>query len=57
MGGEENSLEVAFTLPQIGINLHWTYEKEHWKEEPYRFSGQRDPSLQTNRHPANFIQE
>ena len=28
------------------INLPRTYEKLHYKREPYRFSSQRDPSVQ-----------
>ena len=31
--------EGGGTLPQIVINLPWTYEKLHCKKEPYRFSG------------------
>ena len=30
-------------------NLHWTYNKLHCKWEPYQFSGERDPSLQTKK--------
>ena len=36
-------------MHQIVIILPRTYEKLHCKEELYRFSGYRDPSIQTNK--------
>ena len=36
-------------------NLPRTYEKLHYKGEPYLFSGQRDPSIQAGRDPVTFI--
>ena len=40
---------------KIFINPPRTYEKLHCKEEPYWFSGQRDPLLQTDRQTHTQI--
>ena len=32
-----------------------TYENPHYKEETYRFSGYRNPKVQTRRDPVAFI--
>ena len=47
---------VLVPCPIIIINLSKTYEKLHRKAESYRFSGQRDPSVQTNTDPITLLQ-
>ena len=39
---------------KIAINLHRTSAKLHWKVEPYRLSGLRDPSVQIDRQTDRF---
>ena len=39
---------VVVPLPKIALNLHRTYEKLHCKERPNRFSGKRNPLVQTD---------
>ena len=43
---------VGVTLLQKVIMLTMTQEKLHCKGEPYRFSGQRDYSVHTDRYPV-----
>ena len=38
---------VMVPLPKIVVNLPRNYEKLPCKEDPYQFSGYRDPSPQT----------
>ena len=41
-------LNVTIYLKKIVKNLPRTYKKLYYKEEPYMFSGKRDPSIQTS---------
>ena len=41
-------------LTQTIKTLPWTYEKLNCKGEPYRFSGQRDPSVQIDTETPYF---
>ena len=46
---------VVLTSHKIVKNLLRTYEKLHCKRGPYRFSGKRDPSVQTDRHRSVYF--
>ena len=46
---------VVLPSPKIAINLPITYEKLHYKGELNRISGQRDPSLHTDKRTEKFV--
>ena len=57
---KQNSLDLSWEVYETGggvviastkifINLPWNYEMLHCKGESYRFSGLRDPLLQTKK--------
>ena len=43
----KNGLGGGDILPQNSLNLQLTYKKLHFKGKPNRFSGYRDPSIET----------
>ena len=53
----DNKLYTLGRELAIALNLPWTYEKLHCKEEPYQFSSKEDPSIhEIDTHPVTFIQ-
>ena len=46
---------ISLESYKVVINLPGTYEKLPCEGEPDRFSGEQDPTVQTNTHPVTLL--